>query len=125
MHRFGTIAVALAFLLQTFAVASMPLASISADKESIVICTGTGMKTVPLSGFGIDIDQDQQDAGTMSSGGMCALCPLVHGIAIPPSPAFIPATDLNTHAPQAPPVERLLAEGFRTTHQARAPPSNV
>lgn len=125
MRRFGTVAVAVVFLLQTFAVASMPLVSISADEEMVIICTGSGMKTVPLSDFGIDLDQDQPDTGTMPSGGMCALCPLAHCVGLPPSMAFLPALDLNTHAPQAPPAARFVAEGFRTAHQARAPPSNI
>ncbi|EDV5273605.1 DUF2946 domain-containing protein [Salmonella enterica subsp. enterica serovar Mbandaka] len=126
MRRFGTVAVAVVFLLQTFAVASMPLVSISADEEMVIICTGSGMKTVPLSDFGVDLDldQDQPGTGTMQSGGMCALCPLAHCVGLPPSMAFLPALDLNTHAPQAPPTAHFVAEGFRTAHQARAPPSN-
>jgi len=51
MHRVGSFAVALAFLLQTFAVASMPLMHLSADEDMVVICTGTGMKTVSLAQF--------------------------------------------------------------------------
>ena len=125
MRRFGTVAVAVVFLLQTFAVASMPLVSISADEDVVIICTGSGMKTVSLSDLGADVDQDQPDTETMSSGGMCALCPLAHCVALAASIGFLPALDLHTHAPQAPPTEHFVAEGFRTAHQARAPPSNI
>ncbi len=125
MRRFGTVAVAAVFLLQIFAAASMPLVSLSADEDTVIICTGSGMQTVSLSDLGIHLDRDQQDTDTMPSGGMCVLCPLVHGVAMPPSMAFSPVTDLDTRAPQAPPVETFVAEGFETAHQARAPPFNA
>jgi len=128
MHRFGLMAVALAFLWQTFAVASMPVMSLSADEETVVICTGNGMKTVPLSQFlGIDSDQDpeQQPLGAMPSDGSCVLCLLAHNIAIASTLPGIAASDLNAHAPQAPPLDTPVTSGFRRVQQARAPPANA
>jgi len=138
MRRFGSLAVALVFLLQTFAVASMPMMRVSADGDMIVICTSTGMKTVSLSQFlgaaadqNLDQDQDQDvDAAqaapdALSSDGMCPLCLLAHQVAIVPALDYLCATDLNTHAPQAPPVDAAIRNAFYRTQQARAPPSNA
>jgi hypothetical protein len=125
MRRFGMVAVAVVFLLQAFAAASMPVMTMSADKDVVIICTGAGMKTVPLSDFGIEFDQDKEAPGTLPSGGMCVLCSLAHNFAIAPSVVFTPAVDLNAHAPQAPPVDRPILDGFRNVQQARAPPSNA
>jgi len=132
MRRFGSLVVALVFLLQTFAVASMPLMHLSADEDMIVICTSTGMKRVSLSQFlGVSADQDQ-DADTaqaapddMPSDGMCPLCLLAHQVAIAPALDYLCATDLNTHAPQAPPVDAAIRNAFYRTQQARAPPSKA
>ncbi|KXU38312.1 hypothetical protein AXE65_01730 [Ventosimonas gracilis] len=128
MRRFGMIAVALALLWQTFAVANMPVVSLSADEETVVICTGTGMKTVPLAQFlGIDSDQDpeQQPLGSMPSDGSCVLCLLAHHIAIASALPSIAASDLNTRAPQTPLLDAPITSGFRRAQQARAPPFNA
>jgi len=127
MHRVGSFAVALAFLLQTFAVASMPLMHLSADEEMVVICTGTGMKTVSLAQFlGTASDNEEQPApDTASADGMCPLCLLAHQVAIVPQTVFVNATDLSAHAPQAPPAHSPVFGGFHRPQQARAPPSNA
>lgn len=113
------------FLLQAFAAASMPLVAVSADEDVLVICTGSGMKTVSLSELGISLDQDLPDTNTLSPGSMCALCTFAHGLALLPPAAFSPALDLAAHAPQAPPVTEPIVSGFRSVQQARAPPSNT
>ncbi|MGC3539353.1 DUF2946 family protein [Pseudomonas aeruginosa] len=99
--------------------------AISADDQMIVICTGTGMKTVPLSDFGLDFDQDKGVPGTTPAGNICDLCPLVHGVAITPPMVFSPAIELGAHPPHAPPVDRPISNGSRNVQQARAPPSNA
>jgi len=121
MHRIGSFAVAL------FAVASMPLMHLSADEDMVVICTGTGMKTVSLAQFlGTASDNEEQPApDAAASDGMCPLCLLAHQVAIVPQTAFVNATDLSTHAPQAPPVHTPVLGGFHRPQQARAPPSNA
>jgi len=136
MHRFGSLAVAVVFLLQTFAVASMPLMHLSADEDMIVICTSAGMKRVSLSQFlGVSADQNldqDQDADAaqaapddMPPDGMCPLCLLAHQAAIVPELDYLCATDLNTHAPQAPPVDAPVVSAFYRVQQARAPPSKA
>uniref|UniRef100_UPI003D05FC93 DUF2946 family protein n=2 Tax=Alcaligenes faecalis TaxID=511 RepID=UPI003D05FC93 len=125
MHRFATAFVAMVFLLQAFAAASMPLVVISADEDVIVICTGSGMKTMSLSELGINLDQDLPSTYTQLPGSMCALCLFAHGVAILSPPAFTPATDIIAHGPQAPPAAEPILSGFRRVQQARAPPSSI
>lgn len=123
-HRYGLIAVSVVFLLQAFAVGSM--SGISTDQDVIVICTGSGMKTLSLSDLGLDADGlDQPYPGIALSDDTCARCPLAHNVAITASARFVPATDLGSHAPQAPPASRPLAGGYSSIQQARAPPSHV
>jgi len=130
MRRFGSVAVALVFLLQSFAVASMPMMRLSTNEDMVVICTSTGMKTVPLSQFlsaavHQDADEAQAAPDAMSSDGMCPLCLLAHQVAIVPALDYLCATDLNTHAPQAPPVDAAILSTFYRAQQARAPPSKA
>lgn len=122
MHRLGMLAVSVVLLLQSVVAASMPVMPVSANNDVVVICTGMGMKTMLLSDLGIELDQDQPDSGTAVPGGMCVLCSFAHGAAIMPSVAFVPAIDLDTHAPQAPPRRQTLSDGFPRVQQARAPP---
>jgi len=80
MYRFGIMAVALAFVLQTVAVASMPAVSLSAGGEMVVICTSAGMKTVPLAQFlGIESEQNQ-DQDQEAPGAMPSYLWLVHAV---------------------------------------------
>ncbi|AYR19480.1 DUF2946 family protein [Alcaligenes faecalis] len=127
LQRIGYIAVALVLLVQGFAVASMPMVSISTEDDTITLCTSSGMKTIPLSELGLILDknQDQSDSGAMSTGAMCVLCPLAHAVAIPPTIVFFTGTDLSTQAPQAPPAESFIVASIKRAHQARAPPSNT
>jgi len=119
------IAVAIAFLLQAFAVASMPVMSVSADADVIVICTGSGMKTVSLSDLGMEPDDLDQYPGVALSDGICALCSLAHDLAITPSACSVSAIDLGAHVTQVPPAAWSLPNGFRSARHARAPPSNA
>lgn len=116
------LAVSLVFLLQGVVAASMPVMPASPNADVVVICTGMGMKTMLLSDLGIELDQEQQDPATTNSGGMCVLCSVAQAAAITPSVAFVPAIDLDTRAPQAPPLHQTLPDGFLTVPQARAPP---
>jgi len=125
MRRVGMIAVALAVLLQAFGAASMPVMSVSQDGEMLVICTGSGMKVVPLADLGLELEVEQGYPEAMFSDGMCAFCVAAHTVAISPSLVYIPAIDLDAHAPQAPSPERPVVDAFRPLPQGRAPPFNV
>jgi hypothetical protein len=119
------IAVAFAVLLQALSVASMPVMAVSQDDQMVVICTGSGMKVVPLIELGIDFEIEQDLPAAMHTDGMCAFCMAGHPIVMVPSWVYVPAVDLDAHAPQAPPLERLVAQGFRPLPQVRAPPSHI
>ncbi len=124
-RRAGIIAVAFAFFLQAFAVASRPVMPICEDGEQVILCTGNGLKVVSLSDLDVDLEDRQAYAGMAYSACMCAFCLVAHNVAMAPSMVYVPAVDLDVHAPQAPPPERLVAEGFRYVPQVRAPPFNV
>lgn len=121
----GIIVVMFAFFLQTFGLASRPLMPVHEDDARVMLCTGNGVKLVPWSDLGIDVEDKQLYAAMTHASCLCAFCLLAHHVAMASPMVYVPAVDLATHAPQAPPPEQLVTEGFRYVPQGRAPPSYV
>ena len=127
-QRLGFMALMCAFVLQTFAMASMPAVSVAADNDTLVICTGYGMKTVSLSDLGLESGtaDDLHGSDGLVVSAQCVLCQLGHSALPVPPVAFQTATDLTTKVPQAPPAESPYSADRFSPLQARAPPlSNV
>lgn len=76
MHRLGIFALMVLFVLQAIVVTSAPRVAPGADNETIVVCTGNGMKVMSLSDLGVDSvdDLDPNDPRHLASGDHCALC---------------------------------------------------
>lgn len=128
MHRLGILALSVLLLLQAVVVAFSPRVSVAADNETVVVCTGTGIKVMSLSelGLGSPDDLDPDDIRHLTAGDHCALCAFSH-MALPPLlAAFFIAPDSGTQSPQGPAQPGHYDEGLYYPNQARAPPpSNV
>lgn len=125
LHCLGTFALALLFVLQAIVVTSAPRVALAADNETIVVCTGNGMKVMSLSDLGVDSvdDLDPNDTRHLASGDHCALCAFGH--LAPPSPpiAFFLATNPGLQYVQGPAGPEPDSAGLYSPLQARAPPT--
>ena len=124
MHRLGIFALAVLFVLQAIVVASAPRVALAADNETVVVCSGTGMKVVSLSGLGVDSldDLDPDDTSHLASGDHCALCALGHPVPLPSSLSFFFTTEPGLPSAQAPTGPGPFDTGLYSPLQARAPP---
>lgn len=109
---------ALALLVEIVAWAWMPMPAVGAGFAEI--CTMDGMRTVAVDAAGAPLHPGE--SGKTAGTGACPLCPLVAGLALPPSDAggvggpAIAGTAVVLPRPQAVP-------GWRwSTRRARAPP---
>ncbi|OXR48411.1 hypothetical protein PuT2_13360 [Pusillimonas sp. T2] len=128
MHRLGIVALSVLLLLQAVIIAFSPRVSVAADSQTIVVCTGSGMKVMSLSvlGLGSPDDLDPDDTRHLTAGDHCALCAFGHSALPPLLAAILIVPDLGTQSPQGPAQPGHYDGWIYYPNQARAPPpSNV
>lgn len=124
MHRLGIFALMVLFVLQAIVVTSAPRVAPGADNETIVVCTGNGMKVMSLSDLGVDSvdDLDPNDPRHLASGDHCALCAFGHPALLSHSVAFVLPADSGLQGLQTLADLEPDSDGLYSPLQARAPP---
>lgn len=109
---------ALALLVEIVAWAWMPMPALGAGFAEI--CTMDGMRTVAVDAAGVPLRPGE--SGKAAGTGACPLCPLVAGLALPPSDAGGMRTPAVAAAVVVLPQPQAVSGWFLSTRRARAPP---